>query len=48
MDRVITLGGMAISVVPEFVTGIVLLLVFGIWWPILPISATPPAGAGPC
>lgn len=45
-DRVITVGGMTLSVVPEFVTGIVLLLVFGIWWPILPISATPPAGAG--
>ena len=45
VDRIITLGGMAISVVPEFVTGIVLLLIFGIWWPVLPISATPPAGA---
>jgi peptide/nickel transport system permease protein len=45
VDRVITLGGMAISVVPEFVTGIVLLLVFGLWWPILPVSATPPPGA---
>jgi peptide/nickel transport system permease protein len=47
VDRVITLGGMAISVVPEFVTGIVLLLVFGLWWPILPVSATPPPGADP-
>lgn len=47
VDRVVTLGGMAISVVPEFVTGIVLLLVFGIWWPILPVSATPPPDADP-
>ncbi|MDO8210242.1 ABC transporter permease [Conexibacter sp. CPCC 206217] len=46
-DKAITFGGMVVSVLPEFVTGIVLLLVLGIWWPVLPITATAPAGAGP-
>jgi peptide/nickel transport system permease protein len=34
-------------VLPEFVTGIVLILVFGIWLKWLPISASWPEGAGP-
>jgi peptide/nickel transport system permease protein len=45
-DRIVTVGGMTLTVIPEFVTGILLILVLGIWLGALPISATPPAGAG--
>ncbi len=47
VDRVITILGLSATVVPEFVTGIVLIIVFGIWLKWLPISADWPAGAGP-
>jgi peptide/nickel transport system permease protein len=46
IDRVITLGGLSASVLPEFVSGIVLILVLGIWLPVFPITATWPSGAG--
>ena len=46
LDRLITLGGMSASVVPEFVSSLLLLLVFGIWLRWLPISATAPPGSG--
>lgn len=45
-DRVISVAGLSASVMPEFVTGIILLLVFGIWLGWLPISASWPEGAG--
>ena len=32
----ITLGGLSLTVVPEFVTGIILILVFGLWLDLLP------------
>ena len=38
-DRVITVTGLSLAVVPEFVTGIVLILVFGIWLDLLPVTA---------
>lgn len=47
LDRIISLGGLCSTVLPQFVTGIVLILVFGIWLRLLPISATAPEGAGP-
>jgi peptide/nickel transport system permease protein len=47
IDRIITILGLSATVVPEFVTGIVLIIVFGIWLKILPIGADWPAGAGP-
>ncbi len=47
VDRAIVLVGLSATVLPEFVSGIVLILVFGIALRVLPISATPPAGAGP-
>ncbi|TIM04521.1 ABC transporter permease [Mesorhizobium sp.] len=47
LDRVISLGGLSATVLPEFVTGIVLILVFGVWLRWLPISAAWPNGAGP-
>lgn len=45
-DRAITIGGLSLSVVPEFVSGIILILVFGLWLDLLPVSARAPAGAG--
>jgi peptide/nickel transport system permease protein len=45
-DRVITIGGLTLSVVPEFVTGIILILVFGLWLDVLPVSAQAPPGSG--
>ena len=44
-DRVITNGGLSLSVLPEFVTGIVLILVFGLWLDVLPVSANAPPGS---
>lgn len=44
-DRLVTVGGMTLTVTPEFVTGIVLILVLGIGLDLLPITATPPADA---
>jgi len=46
-DRIITTVGLSFSVMPEFVSGIVLIMVFGVWLRWLPISATWPEGAGP-
>ena len=47
LDRAIVLLGLSATVVPEFVSGIVLILVFGIGLRLFPISATPPTGSGP-
>ena len=44
-DRAITLGGLSLAVVPEFVTGIILILVFALWLDLFPVSALAPAGA---
>jgi peptide/nickel transport system permease protein len=46
LDRIISLGGLSATVLPEFVTGIVLILVFGVWLKWLPVAATWPEGAG--
>lgn len=45
-DRIISLGGLSATLLPEFASGIVLILVFAIWLRWLPISATWPDGAG--
>lgn len=47
IDRTITLGGLSATVVPEFVSAIILILIFGIGLHLFPITATPPPGAGP-
>lgn len=47
VDRIISLGGLSATVLPEFVTGIILILVFGVWLRWLPISAAWPDGADP-
>ncbi|KIG04036.1 ABC transporter permease [Caballeronia concitans] len=45
VDRVISIGGLTATVVPEFVSSIVLILIFGVWLQWLPIEATAPANA---
>jgi peptide/nickel transport system permease protein len=47
VDRIITVGGLSLAVVPEFVTGIMLILIFGLWLGVLPVSASAPSGADP-
>jgi peptide/nickel transport system permease protein len=44
-DRAIGLVSLSLTVLPEFVTGIVLILIFGIWLRVLPIEAATPPGA---
>jgi len=46
-DRTITVVGLSLAVVPEFVTGLVLILVFSIWLGWLPVTAQTDPGAGP-
>ncbi len=46
-DRIITTVGLTATVIPEFVSGIVLIIVFGVALNVLPISATAAPGAGP-
>jgi peptide/nickel transport system permease protein len=46
LDRVISVVGLTATVIPEVVSGIVLILIFGIWLNVLPISAATPPGAG--
>ena len=45
-DRGITVVGLSLAVVPEFVTGLVLILVFSIWAGWLPVTAQWDPGAG--
>ncbi len=47
LDRTISLAGLSLTVIPEFVSSIVVILVFGLWWRVLPISASWAEGAGP-
>lgn len=47
IDRTITVVGLSATIVPEFCSGIALILLFGIWTHVFPISAAWPKGAGP-
>lgn len=47
IDRVISVTGLSLSTVPEFVSGIVLIVVFAIGLKVLPVTANPPAGTSP-
>jgi peptide/nickel transport system permease protein len=44
-DRTITVSTLSMTVIPEFVSGVVLLYIFAVWLKWLPISAMPPAGS---
>ena len=46
-DRSISVFGLSLLGLPEFVSGVFLIMIFGIWLNVLPVGATPPAGAGP-
>lgn len=45
LDRSISVVGLSATVIPEVVSGIVVILVFGIWLNILPIQASTPPGS---
>jgi peptide/nickel transport system permease protein len=45
-DRIISSAGLSATTIPEFVSGIILILVFAIGLKILPVSATAPPGSG--
>src|ERR1700744_5112052 len=45
IDRLISIGGLTATVVPEFVSSIVLILIFGVWLQWLPIEASYPPEA---
>ncbi|HXY44080.1 MAG TPA: ABC transporter permease [Acidimicrobiales bacterium] len=46
VDRVISITGLSLSTVPEFVSGIVLIVAFSIGLKILPVTASAPPGSG--
>ena len=45
-DRVITVTGLSLTSIPEFVTAIVLIVIFGVVLKWLPVAATAPPGSG--
>lgn len=45
-DRLISLGGLSATAIPEFVWAVVLILLFALTIDILPATATPPPGSG--
>ena len=46
IDRSIVIAGLSATVVPEFVSGIVLIMVFSIWLHLFPLTGTAPRSAG--
>ncbi len=47
LDRVISVAGLSLTVIPEFVSSIALILVFAVLLHWLPLSASWPPGSGP-
>jgi len=45
LDRGITISTLSMTVIPEFVSGVVLLWVFAVWLKWLPVTALPPDGS---
>jgi peptide/nickel transport system permease protein len=45
LDRIISVTGLSLSTVPEFVSGVVLIVVFAIALKVLPVTASAPAGS---
>jgi peptide/nickel transport system permease protein len=46
VDRIISVTGLSLATVPEFVSGIVLIVIFGVTLKVLPVTASSGAGAG--
>ena len=46
VDRLISVFGLSATVIPEVVSGIILIAVFGLWLNVLPVQATGGAGFG--
>jgi peptide/nickel transport system permease protein len=46
LDRLISLTGLSAATVPEFVSGIVVIIIFGVELKVLPVTASAGAGAG--
>lgn len=47
VDRMISVAGISMTAIPEFVTGVVLITIFGVWLHALPATATAPPGTSP-
>ena len=45
LDRSITVSTLSMTVIPEFVSGVVLIYIFAVWLKWLPVSAMPPEGS---
>ena len=45
LDRTITVSSLSMTVIPEFVSGVVLIYIFAVWLKWLPVTAMPPDGA---
>jgi peptide/nickel transport system permease protein len=45
LDRTITISTLSMTVIPEFVSGVILLYVFAVWLKWLPVTAMPPDGS---
>jgi len=45
LDRTITVSTLSMTVIPEFVSGVVLLYIFAVWLKWLPVTAMPPEGS---
>jgi len=45
MDRTITVSTLSMTVIPEFVSGVILLYIFAVWLKWLPVTAMPPEGS---
>jgi peptide/nickel transport system permease protein len=45
LDRGITISTLSMTVIPEFVSGVVLLYIFAVWLKWLPVTAMPPDGS---
>ena len=47
LDRTITVTSLSLTVIPEFVSGVILIVLFAVMLPIFPVTALPPPGSGP-
>jgi peptide/nickel transport system permease protein len=45
-DRLISIGGLSATAIPEFVWAVFVIVVFGLWLGVLPVTAQAPDGAG--